>query len=239
MVVWVGHRWSSRWTACRNIKQGLRLQRSADQPPVRLVHRATGNDTLSFARSRFSPPIPTRAPSAVTATAMVVMELGGEWPAHIDDLTRVVGLSPCGEDILQRTQEKLCALGRKGEGIRVAVLACNAATDADAVVRRAKLARALLGAVRHTVHGRLILSAREGASIASRTELLSLAGQLTDALRGTTASVHLWFTEPSRGDRAPIEGRAQLPEARPVVAGRHPLTAPQALSSNAPRRAMH
>ena len=168
---------------------------------------------------------------------MVVMELGGEWPAHIDDLTNVVGLSPSGEDILQRTQEKLCALGRKGQGIRVAVLACNVAADADAVVRRAKLARALLGAVSQTVRGRLILSAREGASIAFRTELLSLAGQLTDALRGTTASVHLWFTEPShgRGDLAPIGGRAQLREARPVVADPHRLTAPQALSSNAPR----
>jgi len=140
----------------------------------------------------------------VTATAIVVMELGSEWPAHIDELTNVVGLSPCGEDLLQRTQEKLSVMGRKGQGVRVAVLACNAATDADAVVRRATLAGVLLGAVSHAARGRLILSAKDGASNVLRRELLSLAGQLTGALRGTTASVHLWFTEPSHGHVTPL-----------------------------------
>ena len=135
----------------------------------------------------------------MTPAVLVVMELGSEWPAHIDDLTSVVGLGPDGADVLQRTQAKLSALGRAGQGVRVAVLACNAATDAAAVVHRATLARALLCAVSHGVHGRLILSARDEASPVLRRALLSLAGQLADVLHGTTASVQLWFTEPSRG----------------------------------------
>ncbi len=139
---------------------------------------------------------------------MVVLEPGSEWPAHIDGLTSVVGLGPVGDDLLQRTREELAALHRRNQGVRVAVLACNAATSGEAVGHRAALARALLGAVAQTIHGRLVLSAKDRAPPPLRRALLALAGELTDELVGTTASVSLWFTEPSQGRLArPAETR--------------------------------
>jgi hypothetical protein len=140
---------------------------------------------------------------------MVVMEPGSDWPAQIADLTDVVGLA--GEDLLERTKEKLDALQRGNQRVRVAVLACNSATGGEIVGRRTQLARALVGAVARTIHGRLILSASEQASHELREELFTLAGDLTDQLRGTTASVSLWFTEPSH-----------RPAARPAQAFRPP-----------------
>lgn len=129
----------------------------------------------------------------MTAAVVVVMERGSEWPAHIEDLTNVVGLSPDGDDLLLRTEERLRALERRGQAVRVAVLACNAATEPAALVHRATLAHALVGTVGHAVHGRVILSAKEGASATVRRDLFSLAGRLTETLRGTSASVHLWL----------------------------------------------
>jgi hypothetical protein len=143
-------------------------------------------------------------------TAMVVMEIDSEWPANIDDLTSVVGLSPCGPDILERTQEKLRALERQGRHIGLAVLACNAATDAATLDRRATLAQALLDAVRQAARGRLVLNAKKDASATVRLELLSLVGLLMDGLQGTTASVSLRFAETSGHGR-----EARAVSARP------------------------
>jgi hypothetical protein len=56
--------------------------------------------------------------------------------------------------------------------------------------RRAQLAHELLGAVAVVSFGRLILSAAERASLQLRHELLSLAGALSHARRGSvTVSV--------------------------------------------------
>jgi len=141
-----------------------------------------------------------RAPRpAVTATAIFVMEPGSQWPAQIDDLASVVGLGSAGDDLLERTREKLGVLLHRREGVRVAVLACNDATGDEAVDYRAALARALLGAVAKTIRGRLILSASDPAPPTVRRALLTLVEELTLELRGTTASVSLWFTEPSHG----------------------------------------
>jgi hypothetical protein len=84
---------------------------------------------------------------------MVVLEPGSEWPAQFDDLTSVVGLGPMGDDLLERTREKINFMHRRNQGVRVAVLACNAAIGGEAIGSRATLARALLGAVARTVHG--------------------------------------------------------------------------------------
>jgi glutamate racemase len=119
-------------------------------------------------------------------------------------LTDVVAFGSGGEDLLQRTQEKIGALLRRKQDVRVAVLACNTASGGAAVGRRAQLARTLLGAVTSTGRGRMILSASGHASHRLRVELLALAGALTEELRGTTATVTLWFTEASHGNAVRI-----------------------------------
>ncbi len=135
----------------------------------------------------------------MTTAAVVVMELGSEWPAHIADYTDVVGLAGGGEDLLRRTREKLDLIQNRKGGLRVAVLACNGVPGGGAVSPRAQLARTLLHAVAPSIHGRLIVSACDDASHELRRELLSLVEELSDELRGTTAMVELWFTEPARG----------------------------------------
>jgi len=130
----------------------------------------------------------------MTPTTLVVMEPGSHWPAHIDNLTSVVGLGSIGDDLLDRTRRKLALLGRGKCPVRVAVLACNPAAGTASAGGRGMLARALLAAVSQAIHGRLILSAADGASHQLRGELLTLAGELTGEIRGTSASVSLFFT---------------------------------------------
>jgi ABC-type transporter Mla subunit MlaD len=122
-------------------------------------------------------------------TAMIVMEPGSDWPAHIEHFTNLVAFSQGCDDPLRATQEKLGVLHRSRQTVDVAVLACNAATDIATAGRRAQLARTLLGAVALAACGRLVLSASGHTPHRLLQELLAL----TDALAGekTTATVTL------------------------------------------------
>lgn len=131
--------------------------------------------------------------------SLVVMESGSEWPGHVGDSADLVAFSQNGEKLLQRTEEKLDALRRSHQDIRLAVLACNAESDGETHAYRARVARTLLAAVSATTFGRLVLTASRSASLPLRQELFSLTGALSEQLRGTTATVLLRFTDPSRG----------------------------------------
>jgi hypothetical protein len=140
----------------------------------------------------------------MTTATLVAMESGSEWPAQIGDST-VVGLASSGDDdLVQRTRATLDLLRRDRHHVRVAVVTCNAETGAAAGSRRASLARTLLDAVTGSIRERLILSASDRASDQLRRELFALAGELTAELRGSTATVSLWFMEPSRGHARPL-----------------------------------
>jgi hypothetical protein len=134
----------------------------------------------------------------MTTTAMIVMEPGSEWPGQIGDTTNLVAFGHGFDDLLRKTRDKLGALQRSKQVIRVAVLACNAATGHAAAVGRAQLARALLGAVASTNSGRFVLSASRRTSQPLLQELLALAGALAEELRGTSATVSLRFAEAPR-----------------------------------------
>jgi len=127
--------------------------------------------------------------------SLVVMEPGSEWPGHVGESSNLIAFSQGGERLLQRTREKLEALRRGKQDVRVAVLACNAEAGGEADGHRAQVACTLLAAVRGTAFGRLVLSASGRASLRLRQELLSLTGALSEELRGTTATVSLRFTE--------------------------------------------
>jgi hypothetical protein len=142
-------------------------------------------------------------------TAMIVMEPGSEWPGHVGDSTNLVVLGHETHDLLGRTQEKLDVLHRSKQAVPVAVLACNAATGAEAAGRRAQLARTLLGPVSSTTCRRLILMASACAPLQLLQELLTLAESLAEDLRGTTATVSVRF--------------AQRPQKRTCVPGRAPV----------------
>jgi hypothetical protein len=75
--------------------------------------------------------------------------------------------------------------------VRVAVLACSAATDDVHAGLRAQLARSLLGAVAGTTCGRLIFSAGARAPRELLQALLALAETLAREVQGTSATVSL------------------------------------------------
>jgi hypothetical protein len=135
----------------------------------------------------------------MTGIALVVMEPGSEWPGHVGESETLVALRS-GLDMVRGTRERLAALQRQRAEVRVAVLACNGATDAATAGRRADVARELLSCVSRTWRGRLVLTAPAGrASGLFRHHMLSLAGTLSDHLPGTSATVTLRFTDPDDG----------------------------------------
>jgi hypothetical protein len=123
--------------------------------------------------------------------SLIVMEPGSVWPGHVRDSENVVAVGHQDGGLVQRTHQTLTALRQRGQEVRVAVLACNEATDDASIASRALLARVLLTAVSTTRFGRLVLSAAERTSMQVRRELLTLAGALTHSLRG--ASVRVTF----------------------------------------------
>jgi|HubBroStandDraft_1064217.scaffolds.fasta_scaffold188942_2 hypothetical protein len=136
--------------------------------------------------------------------SLIVMEPGSAWPGHVGDSENVVAVGEQEEGLLHRIRQKLDSLRRRGEQVRVAVLACNEATDVASAARRAELAHELLSVVAAVGFGRLILSAAERASMPLRHELLSLAGALSHTRRGTATVVSVRFCEAK-------EGKADVP----------------------------
>jgi hypothetical protein len=127
--------------------------------------------------------------------SLIVMEPGSAWPGHVGDSENVVALGEHDEALLERIRLRLDSLRRHGEHVRVAVLACNEATDVVSVARRSELAQELLTAVAAGGFGRLVLSAAERASAELRRELLSLAGTLSYTGRGRAPTVSVRFCE--------------------------------------------
>jgi len=123
------------------------------------------------------------------------MEPGSAWPGHVGDSENVVTVIEREEGLLKRIRERLDSLRRRGEHVRIAVLACNEATDVASVARRAELAHELLAAVAAAGFGRLVLTAAERASMQLRRNLLSLADALTHAHCGTAVTVSVRLPE--------------------------------------------
>jgi hypothetical protein len=127
--------------------------------------------------------------------ALIVMEPGSGWPGKTgaSDHVVVAGDTP---ELLRRAASRLVALHQEGHRVRVAVLACNDATDPEAVERRAALAHQLLGAVACTRFGRLVLTSGDRVCTEVRRDLLSLAGALSCRLEGTLVTVSIRFGAP-------------------------------------------
>jgi hypothetical protein len=137
----------------------------------------------------------------MACVALVVMEPGSDWPGHVGNSETLVALRS-EQDMLVSTREKLASLRRGRQDVSVAVLACNGAIDDATAGRRAQVAGELLASVSRAWRGRLVLTASAGrASAPIRQHLLSLAGTLSDNLRGTSATVTLKFTETRDRDR--------------------------------------
>ena len=112
----------------------------------------------------------------MACVSLVVMEPGSEWPGHVGESETLVALRS-EQDMLRCTRERVASLHRAHEEVRVAVLACNGATDEATLHRRASLAQELLACVSRAWRGRLVLTAPGGrASGVFRHHLLSLAG---------------------------------------------------------------
>jgi hypothetical protein len=128
----------------------------------------------------------------------------------------VIALSPGRDDLLRRTGERLDALRRSKQCVRIAALACSASTNGSDTAVRARLARMLLGSVSSEGSGQLILCASGWARHDDlRQELLTLAGALTAELHGATTTVSLRFTDPSYGIQSRRQAIGQSPRVPP------------------------
>jgi hypothetical protein len=129
----------------------------------------------------------------MSIVSLIVMEPGSHWPGHVGDTENVVAAA-CGEQgLLQRAEHMVEVLRGRHQAIRVAVLACNDATDVASAGRRAEIARVLLRAVAPVTFGRLVVCAPDRAPVQLRHQLLSLADALIHELEGTSATVALRF----------------------------------------------
>jgi len=131
---------------------------------------------------------------------LVVMEHASEWPSHVNGGTagcvalRQEPAESRGE-LLRRTYKHIRAIERIGGAVELAVLSCDDDPNIDVLEGRVPLARALLATVLRAGEGRLDLVAPSGVSGRTRHSLMALAGTLTEALAGTSASVSARFAE--------------------------------------------
>jgi hypothetical protein len=186
------------WTTCcqSTVFPHPNVRSAADQSPSRI-----SSARLSYCSAR------THLIRGVEMdkVALIVVEQGSEWPGNVGDCENVVAVGYDKEGPLQRTRQGLDSLRRRGHYLRVAVLACNEATDLASAACRAEVAHELLTAVSAVGFGRLLLSATKHASMQLRSELRSLAGALRQRLRGSSATVSVRF-----GGAA--DGRQCLPQ---------------------------
>ena len=89
--------------------------------------------------------------------SLIVMEPGSAWPGHVGDVENVVAVGPATEGLLDRTRHVVDSVRGRHERVRVAVLACNDATDVATSGRRAEVAHELLSAVATAPRGHLVL----------------------------------------------------------------------------------
>jgi hypothetical protein len=143
----------------------------------------------------------------MAVVTLIVMEPGSEWPGYVEDSESVVAVAHGDEGLLARTRRRLDAMRQeRQQDLRVAVLACNTASDVTSVARRTEIAHELLTAVTEVGSGKLVLAASDRITMQQRCELLSLAGELSQRLRGGTATVSVRFGETSRREIGLADG---------------------------------
>jgi hypothetical protein len=143
----------------------------------------------------------------MAVVTLIVMEPGSEWPGHVGESEDVVAVGSDGEQsLLERTRSELDSIRLRGQRVRVALLACNEATDTASVTSRAEVAHELLTTVAAAGFGRLVLTASDRTSMRQRCELLSLAGELSLRIQGMTTTVSVRFGEGRRGEIGLADG---------------------------------
>jgi hypothetical protein len=148
--------------------------------------------------------------------SLVVMEPGSHWPDHVWNSESIVALGSGQDGLLSRTRRELDSLRRRGQQVRIAVLACNGAADLESMAGRAELMDDLLTAVSGVAFGRLVLTAVDGASMQLRRELLFVVEALSPRLRGTSTTVSVRFG--ARGGAPHATASGHEPRSRDGVA---------------------
>lgn len=132
--------------------------------------------------------------------SVVVLEEGAEYPKWITEYrqqapnctviahTQGEGM----EELLRRVTRKVAELD--GE-LRVGVVACATSVDEQHLRLRADLCRVLLGALKPTGNGEVVLAASWRASDHSKFAVFELAGTLCESLRGSQRVVRVRFSK--------------------------------------------
>lgn len=126
--------------------------------------------------------------------AVVVMEPGSDWPQrvgrqNIDVVVLGQTLGEPNDALLQRVRQRV----ERDGGLELAVLACNADQNEEAMDRRALVAHTLLDGVLRARHGHLIFSAPAGARPDLQQQLLVLTSTVLEGMAASSARVSVRF----------------------------------------------
>jgi hypothetical protein len=116
---------------------------------------------------------------------LVVVELGGEWPAWLHEHAQAQGRRVVTQEegetpsvFAERIADQLETLTMMGVPLSVAALACNERTDATALAARRQIARLFLGVMAKKKRGCMHLTAAQRSSVRLRQALTTLATDL-------------------------------------------------------------
>lgn len=136
----------------------------------------------------------------MTRSAVVVMERGSPWP--LDAAT--IGAAPAITAILQqpdetpdalttRTIRRLLSLAAVGRTPASATISCSDDDPADVLASRARMALAMVSSMVPAGRGRVTFAAEGVKDPRSRSQLLALAGALSDEIGEASVSVSVRF----------------------------------------------
>jgi hypothetical protein len=135
----------------------------------------------------------------------VVVEAGGQWPAWLSKLQRVVHdvvvvaayRDGTPAELALRVLHRLQALEASKDRAQMAVVLAGTSSAHDEVFEaRCLMARALLRHMAADKTGKLVYSATSTLTDDSRHELMALVGTLTEQLIGTQMSISVRFGSP-------------------------------------------
>jgi hypothetical protein len=135
----------------------------------------------------------------------VVVETGGQWPAWLSKLQRVVhdvvvvAADPDGTpaELALRVLNRLQSLEASKDHAQMAVVLAGTSSAHDEVFEaRCLMARALLRHMAAEKTGKLVYSAGSRLPDDARHELMALVGTLTEQLIGTQMSISIRFGDP-------------------------------------------
>jgi hypothetical protein len=139
-------------------------------------------------------------------TALVIMELGSEWPGWLARFEPCAPSTRCivqqdddtPNDLMDRVTVQLEELKAQGDRVDLAVIACNERTDSSANAARRAIARAVLSIMARRDRSALLFTESQRRAGGSRQAISNLVSDLAQEWQDSGIQVSVRFGQPSR-----------------------------------------